>query len=81
MLPIFILVGFGLVGLEVSVLQERKFPMGTQMNLVFDYFGLLMSLNQQMEKSLLLTFVGTGAREKMEACKPYVKIFESYKSR
>lgn len=81
MLPVFILVGFGLVGPGVSVLQGRKFPKGTWMRLVFGYFGLPMSLNQQMEKSLLLTFVGTGAREKMATCKQYVEIFESFKSR
>ena len=77
---LLILVTFGLVGLEFLRPQRRMFPKGRHLRLTCDHFGL-MSLNQQTEKGLPLTFVGTRAKIKIGANNPYVEIFESYKSR
>ena len=79
MLPI--LVNFGLLHSDSSVSQERMLPKGTQLRLASDNLGCLVSLSQQMEKNLPLIFVETIARVKMDAHKPYIEIFESYKSR
>lgn len=55
-------VNFGLVGLEVLIPQGRMFPKETQLSLVFDHFGVLISPSHQKEKDLTLTFVGTEAK-------------------
>ena len=76
-----ILVNFGLLHSDSSMTQERMLPKGTQLRLASDNLGCLVSLSQQMEKNLPLIFVETIARVKMDAHKPYIEIFESYKSR
>ena len=72
---------FGLLHSDSSMTQERMLPKGTQLRLASDNLGCLVSLSQQMEKNLPLIFVETIARVKMDAHKPYIEIFESYKSR
>ena len=76
-----ILGNFGLIDSEVLVPPGKNLPKGTQLRLASDNLGCLVSLSQQMEKNLPLIFVETIARVKMDANKPYIEIFESYKSR